>query len=94
MGNMETWLSDSHQVYCKTAASSAGTPTRHPNKNSNNRKNRKRAGNHGKREKAGTSLSSSLSSFHHAPRALFFFLPSLPTTQSGLCGGERQNNET
>ena len=24
-----------------------------------------------------------------APRALFFFLPSLPTTQSGFCGGER-----
>ena len=25
---------------------------------------------------------------HRAPRALFFFLPSLPTTQRGLCGGE------
>ena len=27
--------------------------------------------------------------FHRAPRASFFFLPSLPVTQRGLCGGER-----
>ena len=25
---------------------------------------------------------------HRAPRTLFFFLPSHPTTQRGLCGGE------
>ena len=29
-----------------------------------------------------------LSPSHRAPRALFFFLPSPPTTQRGLCGGE------
>ena len=32
----------------------------------------------------------SLSSSHRAPRALFFSLPSLPTTQRGLYGGKRQ----
>ena len=26
---------------------------------------------------------------HRAPRGFFFFLPSLPATQRGLCGGER-----
>ena len=31
----------------------------------------------------------SLSPSHGASRALFFFLPSLPTTQRGLWGGER-----
>ena len=31
----------------------------------------------------------SLSPSHRAPRALFFFLPSLPTSQKGLCRGER-----
>ena len=30
----------------------------------------------------------SLPPSHRAPRASFFFLPSLPTTQRGLCGGE------
>ena len=30
----------------------------------------------------------SLPPSHRAPR-VFFFLPSLPTTQRGLCGGER-----
>ena len=29
-----------------------------------------------------------LSPSHRAPRSLFFFFPSLPTTQRGLCGGE------
>ena len=43
--------------------SSAEAPAGYPNKNSNNRKNRKRAGDDGKRE---------------TPGALFFFLPSLP----------------
>ena len=42
-------------------------------------KNRKRAWDDGKREK----------SWPARPRALFFFLPSLPTSQRGLCGGER-----
>ena len=31
----------------------------------------------------------SLSPSHHAPSALFFFLPGLPTTQRGLCRGKR-----
>ena len=31
----------------------------------------------------------SLSPSHRAPRALYFFLPSPPTTQRGLSGGER-----
>ena len=57
-------------------------------KNSNNRKNRKRAGDDGKREKAGASLLSSFPS-NRASRALFFFLPSLPSTKRGLWGGER-----
>ena len=48
-------------------------------------KNRKRAGNEGKREKAGAFFS--LSPSHRAQRALFFSLPSLPTTQRGR--GER-----
>ena len=30
----------------------------------------------------------SLSPSHRAPRAFFFFLPSLPATQRGLCGGD------
>ena len=30
---------------------------------------------------------------HRAPRAVFFFLPSLPTTQRGLCGRERHHIE-
>ena len=44
---------------------------------------RKRAGDDGKREKAGA-----LSPSHGAPRALFFFVPCLPTTERGLCGEE------
>ena len=39
----------------------------------------------GKRREPLFALSPSL----RAPRALFFLLPSLPTTQRGLCGGER-----
>ena len=34
----------------------------------------------------------SLSPSHHAPSALFFFLPGLPTTQRGLCRGKRFTN--
>ena len=64
--------------------SSAEAPAGYPFKDSNNRKNRKRAWDDGKREKAGDSLSPS----HRAPRALSFFLPNLPTTHRGLCGGE------
>ena len=50
--------------------SSAEALAGYPYKNSNNRKNNKRAGD------------------HRSPRALFFFLSSLPATQRGLCGGE------
>ena len=49
---------------------SAEAPAGYPYKNSNNRRNRKRGGD------------------HRSPRALFFFLPSLPTTHRGLCEGE------
>ena len=66
--------------------SSAEAPVGYPYKNSNNRKNTKRAEEDGKRKKAGSSLLSSPS--HRAPRAVFFFLPSFPTTQSGLCAGD------
>jgi len=87
MGNMET--SASHQVYCKTAVSSAETPAtaRHPNKKSNNQKIESARGRmeRGKRPEPLFSLSPT----HHAPRALVFFLPSLLTTQTGLCGEER-----
>ena len=51
--------------------SSAEAPARYPYKNSNNRKNRKRAGDDGKREKAGRPLFF-LSPSHRAPRAFFF----------------------
>ena len=65
------------------ALSSAEAPAGYPYNNSNNRKkNRKRAGNEGKREKAAAFFS--LSPSHRAQRALFFSLPSLPTTQRGL----------
>ena len=37
---------------------------------------------------SGITLSSADRLQHRFPRALFFFLPSLPTTQRGLCGGE------
>ena len=33
-------------------------------------------------------VEASLLPSHHSPHALFFFLPSLPTTQRGLCRGE------
>ena len=59
-------------------------------------KNRKRAGNDGKRETAGAAGLSSLFPLPIVPRALSFsFSPaspqhkSLPTIQRGLCGGER-----
>ena len=58
----------------------ADVPAEYPYKNSNNRKNKKRAGDEGKR---------ALPPFHRAPRALFFFLPSLPTSQRGLYEGDR-----
>ena len=50
-------------------------------------KNRKRAGDDGKREKA--LFHSSLFPLPIMPRALLIFLPSLPTARRGLCGGER-----
>ena len=54
------------------------------------RKNRKRAGDDGKRENASFLSSPS----RRAPRALLFFRPSLPTTQRGLCGGKRVTSIT
>ena len=60
---------------------SAEAPARYPYKN------RKSAGDDGKREKAGRPLFF-LSPSHRAPRAFFFFLPSLTTTQGGLCEGD------
>ena len=58
--------------------SSAEAPAGYPYKNINNRENRKRVGDDGKRP-----LFYLLSS-HRSPRALFFFLPSLPTTPKGI----------
>ena len=55
-------------------------------------KNRKCAGNDGKLRDAGALFS--LSPSHRAPRALFLFLPSLPTTRRGLCGGEGNQRKT
>ena len=74
--------SDKHQW---AVHSSAEAPAGYPNKNSNNRKNRKRAGYDGKRAEA--SLLSS--PFPSCPARSLFFLPSFPTIQRGLCGGER-----
>ena len=85
--NVQKMIED---MYSFKSLSSAEAPAGYPYyiyKNSNNRKNRKRAGDDRKREKAGASLLSSPS--HRASRALFFFLPSLVTTQRGLRGGER-----
>ena len=67
--------------------SSAEAPTGYPNKNSNNEKIESAQG---AREegKGGKRPLFSLYPFHRAPRAFFFFLPSLPTTQKGLCGRE------
>ena len=64
--------------------SSADAPSGYPPKNSNNEKKRKRARDEGR----GKRPLFFLSPFHRAPRAFFFFLPSLPTTQKGLCGVE------
>ena len=77
-------------MYSSKSLSSAEAPAGYPYyiyKNSNDRKNSKRAGDDKKGEKAGASLLSFPS--HRASRALFFFLPSLPTTQRSLWGGER-----
>ena len=63
---------------------SADAPSGYPPQNSNNEKKRKRARDEGRGKRPLFSLSPS----HRALRAFFFFLPSLPTTQKGLCGGE------
>ena len=76
IGNMETWLSDSHQVYCKTALSSAEAPARHPNKNSNNQKIESARGTMGRGKRR--ELLFSFSPSNRAQRALFFFLPQPP----------------
>ena len=70
-----TWLSPPQRL-----------PLGIPYENNNNRKNRKRAGDDGKREWREPLFS--LPTSNGSPRALFFFLPSLPTTQRGLCGEE------
>ena len=62
------------------ALSSAEAPAGYPYKIAIMGKKRKRAGG-GKREKAGALFS--LSPSHRAPRAVFFSLPSLLTTQRG-----------
>ena len=67
--------------------SSAEAPTGYPNKNSNNEKIESAQGTR-EEGKGGKRRLYSLSPSHRAPRAFFFFLPSLPTTQKGLCGGE------
>ena len=74
--------------------SSAEAPAGYPHQNINNRKNRKRAGDDGKRETAGA-LSLLSSPFPSCPARSLFLSPqpphntkSLPTTQRGLCGGE------
>ena len=66
--------------------SSAEAPARYPCKNSNNRKIESARGTMRRGKRRG-----GLSSFFPlpiAPRALSFFLPSLLTTQGGLCGGD------
>ena len=63
--------------------SSPEAPAGYPYKNSNDRKNRKRAKDDGKREKFFPS---------YPARSLRLFLPSLPTTQRGLWGGEKWRN--
>ena len=67
-------------------------PARHPNKNSNNQKIESARGTMGRGKRRSFS---SLFPLPIVPSALSFsFSPNLPTTQSGLCGGERQNSET
>ena len=86
MGNMETWLSASHQVYCKTAVSSTGAPARCLNKNNNNGKIEAR----GERWEEGKRGSlSSLFPLPIVPRALSFsFFPTSPQHKAA-CAGER-----
>ena len=67
--------------------SSAEAPAGYPNKNSNNEKIESARGTR-EEGKGGKTPVFSLSPSHRAPRAFFFFLPSLPTTQKGLCGRE------
>ena len=52
-------------------------------------KNTKRGGRLEEGNGGSLGLALSLSPSHRLPRALFFPLPSLPTTQRGLCGGDR-----
>ena len=55
--------------------------------NSNNQLKQKARGGRWEEGKGGKSLFS-LPPSHRAPRTLFLFLPSLPTTQRRLCAGE------
>ena len=70
-------------VWLRCPLSSAEAPPGYPYKNNNNRKIDSARGKMGR----GKSLFS-LSPSHRAQRFLFFSLPSLPTPQRGLCGGE------
>ena len=63
------------RLFNGTPLSFAEAPTGYPIKNSNNRK----IESNGRWEEG------------KGGGALFFFLPSLPTTQRGLCGGERRD---
>ena len=65
---------------------SAEAPAGYANKNSNNEKIESARGTR-EEGKGGKRPLFSLSPSHRALRAFFFFLPSLPTTQKGLCGG-------
>ena len=69
--------------YRGRSLSSAEAPAGYPNKNSNTYKKEKARGGRWEEGKGGSGLSPS----HRAPRAVFFFLPSLPTTQRGPCRG-------
>ena len=62
---------------------SAEAPAGYPNKHSNNEKIESARGTREER-KGGKRPLFSLSPSHRAPRAFFFFLPILPTTQKGL----------
>ena len=67
--------------------SSADAPSGYPPQNSNNKKTKSAQGTRDKGKGKKRPLFS-LSPSHRSLRAFFFFLPSLPTTQKGLCGRE------
>ena len=66
--------------------SSAEAPARYPYKNSNNRKIESARGTMGRGKRRGGL--SPFFPFPSSPARFLFFLPSLLTTQGGLCGGD------